>query len=166
MGAVQLLLDADKDFVSGLMYAHAWPYQMCALVKKPEDKDKSLIDLVKQSVTGLLEAEGEDGPVPVDLTGFPFVLWKVSIFKKIPEPWFVYEEGVPTDNYFCQKCLDNGIQPYVHKSIPVNHRGVTYWNRIYKFISEGRYKIATGQLTEKAPYYKEVLAEGHKLAEL
>ena len=89
------------------MFAHGWPYHMCALVRKPEDKNTSLVDMVKRSPMGLLEAPGESGVVPVDLVAFPLTLWKVSMFKKLPEPWFVYDEGVPTDNYFCQKCLDN-----------------------------------------------------------
>lgn len=166
-GAVRMMLDADKEFISALMYANAWPYHMCALVKKPEDKNVSLVDIVKENGPyKLLEAPGEEGVVPVDLTAFPFVLWKVSLFKKLPEPWFVYDEGVPTDNYFCQKCLDHGVQPYVHKSLPVTHRGVSYWNRVYKFISEGRYRIATGQLTEKDPFYKVVLEQQHLLAQL
>jgi hypothetical protein len=148
--AVDMLLAADKDFISAVMYANSFPYQMCAFTNK--DKTKTLIDVAKGNADTLYEVEGE-GVQPVDLTAFPFTLWKVSMFTKIPEPWFVYDEGVPSDSYFCQKCLDNGVQPFVHKDIQVTHRGVTYWNRLYSFIADAKIMIQTGKIKKGEPLY-------------
>jgi len=151
--ALERLLAADKDFISAVMYANSFPFQRCALVKK--DKSRSLVDIAKSSSNECFEINGE-GIQPVDLTAFPFVLWKTSLFKKIPEPWFVYEPHVPTDNYFCQKCLDHGVQPHVDMNLQVTHRGVTCWNRCYSLVAEGNHRIDMGLLKEDDQLYTAV----------
>lgn len=139
--AVEKLISADKDFISAVMYANGFPYQRCAFVKV--DKNKSLIDISKNAIGGLKEISGT-GILPVDMSAFPFTLIKTSVFKRISPPWFEHTETVATDSYFCQKMLDNGIQPYVDMDLQVNHRGVTFWNRKQKFLSECEAMIVTG----------------------
>lgn len=161
--AVELLLSSDKDMISAVMYANSFHYQKCALVKK--DKTQSLIDIARGSSDSLIEAHGE-GVIPVDLTATPFTLFKTSLFKKLPEPWFVHSEDVPPDSYFCQKMLDNGFQPYVHMDIQVTHRGVTAWNRLYRFVADARYMIDTGKLKEGDKLYEAYLEIKQKIEEL
>jgi hypothetical protein len=161
--AVQRLLDADKDMISAVMYANSFHYQKCALIKK--DKLKSLIDIAKDAAPGMEEANGS-GVVPVDLTAFPFTLFKTSLFKKLPEPWFSSGEGAPEDSYFCQKMLDNGFQPYVHMDIQVNHRGVTAWNRLYRFVADARYQIDMGSLKKGEMLYDAYLEVKEKLKDI
>lgn len=161
--AVELLLAADKDMISAVMYANSFPYQKCALVKK--DKTKSLIEIARGKTNELLEAEGE-GVQPVDLTAFPFTLFKVSLFKKLAEPWFESSEDVPPDSYFCQKMLDNGLQPYVNMDVQVTHRDVTFWNRLHRFIADGKYRVETGQLNKDDPIYVAFLDIQKKLNEV
>lgn len=150
-GAIEQLIKADKDMISAVMYGNAFPYQRCAMVKK--DKSRSLIDIAKnKEYIELKECTGL-GVQPVELTAFPFTLFKTSLFKSIPEPWFEYTEEVPNDSFFCQKMLDNGFQPYVDMSIQVNHRGVTHWNRKQRYIADAEFQIATGQLKKGNPIY-------------
>lgn len=149
--AVKKMLQADKDFISAVMCANSFPYQRCAFVK--HNKSESLIDIARKELGGLGEVYGE-GVVPVDLSAFPFTLIRTSVFKRMPEPWFEYTEGVPSDSYFCQKMLDNGIQPYVDMSLQVTHREITFWNRKQKFLSEFEAGIATGTYNEKHKLYK------------
>lgn len=150
-GAIEELLKADKDMISAVMYAHGFPYQRCAMVKK--DKSKSLIDIAKNKEYIELKECSLKGVQPVDLTAFPFTLFKTSLFKALPEPWFEYTEEVPSDSYFCQKMANHGFQPYVHMGIQVDHRGVTHWNRKQRFIADAQFQIATGQLTKDNPIY-------------
>jgi hypothetical protein len=143
--AFDLLFSADKDMISAIMYASGFPYQQCALVKA--DKNRTLSEISSSNKGGLLEAKGV-GVTPVDLVAMPFTLFKTELFKKIPEPWFVSDEKVPPDSYFCQKMLDNGLQPYAHFGVKVNHRGVNSGNRLLKFISDGKERLALGLLKE------------------
>ncbi len=162
-GALEQLLKSDKDMISTVMYAHGFPYQRCAMVKK--DKSRSLIDIAKnKKYTELLEV-CELGVQPVDFTAFPFTLFKMDLFDKLSEPWFEHTEEVPTDSYFCQKMLDNGLQPYVDMSIQVNHRGVTCWNRKHRLLADAEFQLATGQLNEDSPVYEsciKFIRDNHK----
>jgi ABC-type Mn2+/Zn2+ transport system permease subunit len=57
--------------------------------------DDNLVDLAKRKTMDLTEVLGE-GVQPVDLTAFPYCLWKVSMFAKLPKPYFE-DLGVPVD---------------------------------------------------------------------
>ena len=152
--AVSELIKADKEFISCVMYANDFPYQRCAGIRK--NKNDSLLDIARSNNGGFDEATGI-GIVPVDFSALPFTLIKTQVFKKITPPYFEYLDKVPTDSYFCQKMLDNGIQPYVHMDLQVNHRGVTHWNRIYKFIADMEFGLSTGQVDEKHRNFKDYL---------
>ena len=148
--AVEKLLKADKDFISCVMYANGFPYHRCAFLKA--NKEESLIDIGQRQTGGLREVGGT-GVVAVDQSSFPFTLIKVDVFRKIKPPWFIHSLRVPLDNYFCQKMLDSGIQPYVDMDLQVTHRGVTYWNRWHKFLAECEFLISTGQMDDKNRYW-------------
>lgn len=140
------LIKADKDYISAVMYASVFPYRRCVLNK--DNKNDSLIDIAKNNTGGLREVGGS-GVTAVDMTAFPFTLIKTSVFRRIDPPWFVSDEKVPSDSYFCQKLHDNGIQPYAHLDMQVTHRGVSYWNRTHLMIAEGEQGILQGRLDYK-----------------
>lgn len=151
VGAVKKLLDADKDFISAVMYIGGFPYSKCAFRKV--NKNASLIDIARKQ-NEKLEEINLPGAQPCDLTAFPFTLWKVSMFKKLKEPYFEVYPDVPEDSIFCQKCLDSGIQPYVHMDIAVNHKEVTPYNRMFLFQAEAEHRFRSGLIKEDDPLYK------------
>jgi len=134
-GDVKRLLDAEKDFISAVMFVRGFPYSRCAFRKK--DASMTLQECEKKGRGALEEVDG-DGVVPVDLTAFPFTLFNVEIFTKMTYPWFDSEKKESPDAQFCQKCLDLGIQPYAHMDIQINHQEVTPWNRLGLFNADAR----------------------------
>jgi hypothetical protein len=154
-GFVNKLIDADKEFISGVMYVGGFPYSKCAFVKK--DKSHSLIDIFKNKLMELDEVVG-DGIVPCDLTATPFTLIKTSIFEKIMGPYYETKDGVAVDSVFCQKLLDADIQPYCHMRVELNHKHVTPWNRHYLYNAEARAMLKSGMVDKNSPLYK-VLSE-------
>lgn len=134
-GDIKKLLDADKEFISAVMFVRGFPYSRCAFVKK--DKTLTLQQCEKKGRGTLVEVDGE-GVQPVDLTAFPFTLFKTSIYTKMKYPFFDSNDPVAPDSQFCQKCMDLGIQPYAHMDIQINHQEVTPWNRLGLFNAEAR----------------------------
>jgi len=148
--AIEKLINADKDFISCVMYANGFPYQRCAFLKK---QDLNLVDIARDKIPVLKEVSGT-GILMVDMCAFPFTLIKTSVFKRLKEPWFEHTEEIVPDSYFCQKMLDAGIQPYVDMDLQVTHRGVNFWNRTQRFLAEAEYMIASGEMTEDHPRFK------------
>ena len=142
-GDVMKLVDADKDFISAVMYIRGFPYSRCAF--KKVDPKMTLSECERKGRETLIEADG-DGIIPVDLTAFPFTLFKTSIYSKMKYPWFDAADKASPDAQFCQKCLDLGVQPYSHMDITVNHQEVTPWNRLFLFNSDARRMLMTRQM--------------------
>ena len=156
-GSVKKLLDADKDFISGIMPINDFPYSLCAFIKK--DKSRSLIDTFKDKTFDFNEVMySKESVIPVDLTAMPYTLLKVSAMLKLEPPFFGGEPGVPNDSIFCQKCLDAGIQPFVHMGVQVCHRNVTPFNRWYLFNADARQKLASGQIPKDHRLYEKLVA--------
>jgi len=150
-GDVLKLIAADKDFISAVMYIRGFPFSRCAF--KKVDPKMSLLDCERKGRFALEEIEG-DGVQPVDLTAFPFTLFKTTIYDKMTFPYFDDKIKGSTDGQFCQKCLDLGIQPYVHMDIQINHVDVTPWNRLFLYNSEARRLLMTKQVDPTSDIYK------------
>lgn len=149
-GDVLKLLDADKDFISAVMFIRGFPYSRCAFKKR--DPNMSLLECEKRGRGALEEIEG-DGVQPVDLTAFPFTLIKTTVYDKMKYPYFDEKDPASPDASFCQKCLDLGIQPYVHMDVQINHQEVTPWNRLGLFNAEARRLLMTKQLDPTSHLY-------------
>lgn len=142
------LVDAKKEFISGVMHASKFPHAMC--VFRRYDRTKRVIDMpADTSMYRLYEVPascptcnmaqshwdskfcpscGEELDLtiqPCDLTPFPFTLIDLKVFDKIKKPWFHCTNGYPTDSWFCDRLLEAGIQPYAHMTVRLNHAGVT-----------------------------------------
>lgn len=142
------LIDANKDFISGVMHASKFPHAQCTF--RRYDRNKRVIDMpADNSMYRLYEIPalcpacshpqthwdakfcpscGADIDIsiqPVDLVPFPFTLINLNVFKKVKQPWFHCTNGYPTDSWFCDRCLEVGIQPYAHMLVRLNHAGVT-----------------------------------------
>ena len=136
-GDIIKLLNADKDFISAVMYVRGFPYSRCAFNKVPECKNKTLFECEKIGRHTLEEVDGA-GVVPVDLTAFPYTLIKTEVYTKMKYPWFDVLCPESPDAQFCQKCADVGVQPYVHMDIQISHQEVTPWNRLFLFNCDAR----------------------------
>lgn len=119
------LLDADKDVVGGIMHASGFPFAMCAF--RRFDLSKSVADQpILKDTTRLYEVPVEQrvGVQMVDLIPFGFTLFKTSVFKKLPKPWFKCDTNAPTDSYFADSVLNANLQYYAHFDVWLNHRGI------------------------------------------
>ena len=155
-GDILKLLDADKEFISAVMYIRGFPYSRCAFNKT--DKSKTLQEIEALGGSHVVEVDGM-GIQPCDLTATPYTLWKVSLFEKLFYPFFNPNDKGSPDTVFCQKCLDNGIQPYTHLDIQLNHQDVTPWNRLFLFNAEARRMLSNRMLDPTCEMYKVLAAE-------
>jgi hypothetical protein len=154
-GDIMKLLAADKEFISAIMYIRGFPYSRCAFNKK--DKTKTLQEIEVLGGSHVVEVDGT-GIQPCDLTATPYTLWKMSLFEKLLYPYFNPRDKGSPDTVFCQKCLSNGIQPYTHLDVQLNHQDVTPWNRLFLFNAEARRLMSNKMLDPTCEMYK-VLAE-------
>ena len=155
-GFVNKLIDADKEFISGVMYVAGFPYSRCAFYRT--DKTKTLPEIYKKRLLMLSEVEGT-GVVECDLTATPFTLIKTTIFEKIMTPYYEYQKDVASDSIFCQKLLDAGIQPYAHLGVLLNHRHVTPWNRHFLYNAECRAIMGSGMISKNSSVYQLLVDE-------
>lgn len=124
------LLKAEKDVIGGVMHTSTFPFTVCAFRRydlKTRLKDQPILhgparlyEIPEESRKGVQEA---------DLIPFGFTLIKTSIFNKIPKPWFRCDTVAPTDSWFMDSIMEQGVQPYVHFDVWLNHRGVTQLTR-------------------------------------
>lgn len=142
-GYCKKLVDANKDYISGVIFIAGFPYSRCAFKKK--DPSKNLMDIYKNKLLELDEVCGE-GVQPCDLTATPFTLVKTKIYEKLLTPYYEIKDGVAMDSVFCQRLLDNGIQPYAHMDVLLNHRHVTPHNRHYLYNADARALMQSGTI--------------------
>lgn len=57
----------------------------------------------------------------VDVVGFGFVIFDMSVFDRINPPWFNLAQGFGEDAAFCARLLQAGITPMVHTGAKVGH---------------------------------------------
>lgn len=153
---LQLLLDAKKEVIGGVMHASKFPYAMC--VFRRYNVEKKVIDMPSDnSMFRLYEVpcacpnpqcnfrlshwDAKFCPVcgatcdnmiqKADLIPFCFTLMKLSIFDKIKPPAFYCSNKYPTDSWFADKCREVGIQQYAHMGIRLTHDGVNDINKPY-----------------------------------
>jgi len=174
------LLVADKDVVSGVMYASGFPYAMCTFRRY----DTQTTVCSQPAQTGMYRlyeipcwcphclANNVKTPLPtwtttfchvcrkdikdlaiqkVDLIPFPFTLMKLSVFDKISKPWFHCNTVFPTDSWFADRCIEAGIQQYAHMDVRLNHRGVTDVTRPYKYQEGLALSQGKGHVVEITP---------------
>jgi len=124
------LLDADKDVISGIMYASGFPHAMCAF-RRYDPNAKVADQPILKGPCRLYEVPPEQrvGAQPIDLVPFCFTLIKTDVFRKIERPWFTCNTQAPTDSWFMDAVMAKGIKPFAHFDVWLNHRGVTKDNQ-------------------------------------
>lgn len=139
------LLKADKDVVSGIMYASGFPYAMCAF-RRFDTTTKVADQPILKGPARLYEIppEQRQGLQKVDLVPFCFTLIKVDVFKRLRKPWFTCNTQAPTDSWFADTVLTKGMEYYAHFGVWLNHRGVTRHN-VQKWVEMGMIDAQTKQ---------------------
>lgn len=124
------LIEADKDVISGIMFASGFPHAMCAF-RRYDPTTKVADQPILEGPARLYEVPPEQrvGVQPIDLVPFCFTLIKTRVFNKIPKPWFTCDTQAPTDSWFMDAVMNSGIKPYAHFDVWLNHRGVTRHNQ-------------------------------------
>jgi len=160
---LELLINAKKEFISGVMHASKFPHAMC--VFRRYDPTKKVIDMpADTSMYRLYEvpatcphcqhaqshwdvkfcaACGKGIDITIqecDLTPFPFTLIDLKVFDKIKKPWFHCTNEYPTDSWFCDRLMEAGIKPYAHMLVRLNHAGITDETRPH-FMNMGMAKM-------------------------
>lgn len=119
------LLEADKDFISGLyLMANNTNY---AVVEKWDEKFFSVNGYFEFLSKEDLNKKKEI--FKVSYTGFGFVLIKKGVFESINYPWFdpaflqikQCTDFSMEDVSFCLKCKDKGIPIYIHPEVVLPH---------------------------------------------
>ena len=111
---------------------------MCGMYSGHKSTDKLIVGFFDENGNTILEAECQERgwqaiekgePVPVDKAGAGFMLVDMSVFEKIPPPWFntITEAGRfwGEDTYFLQLLKHHGYVPKIHGGIVVTHTGPT-----------------------------------------
>ncbi len=92
--------------------------------------------------------------VEVDATGCGCLMFEMSVFRKMPKPWFKFRhldggEGIGEDIGFCSDLKDAGYKIYVDTTVPSGHLTTlcvddgTY--RLYKSVKRKEHKIRAAQ---------------------
>jgi hypothetical protein len=155
-GAFGNLYNAQKEFISAVMPVKTYPMHYVKLVKiNPKDK-RTLQEIALCEVPQMRVIE-EKGVQPVDLTAFPLVLFKVSMFKHLSRPYVKYDaRGIPPDSIFCQECKDAGIQPFVISDLLLCHGEITPDNRDALREAEAKRLFKLGRLPKYDPIYEAI----------
>lgn len=145
---LDLLYDADKDCIGGVMHASKFPHATC--VFRRYEPDKKVIDMPSDnSMYRLYEvpclctnckapqthwdakhcpncgAPQDNMIQQADLIPFAFTLIKMSVFDKIKKPWFHCTSIYPTDSWFADRLEEAGMTEYAHMGVRLNHAGIT-----------------------------------------
>lgn len=120
-GAIERLLNLDKDVIGGLYYRRQVPY-LPTINNLENDK----IVIPKKFPT--------DAPFKVWAVATGFMLIKTSVLKKIEPPWFgfmKYKGGqeIGEDLYFCRKVNEKGFEVWCDPTIDLGHIGDYRYDR-------------------------------------
>ena len=111
------LLSHDKDIVAG-----AYSYKVLGnkevVAKRFQDEEREEYDNLT-----IKEIKESSGLIEVDGFGFGCVLTKVSVFNKIPYPWFIYTQEMGEDIFFCRKAQNEEYKLWLDTDVICGHIG-------------------------------------------
>lgn len=116
------LMNRDLPVVGALCFRRYPPFDSIML---------KMTDVGYESIN-----EWEDGSlVEVDATGAGCIMYDMSIFRDMPEPWFKFRKNpengmvIGEDVGFCQDLKEAGYQIFVDTSVPADHLTTLAVNR-------------------------------------
>ena len=111
------LLSHDKDIVAGV-YSYKVLGNKEVVAKRFQDETREEYDNLT-----IKEIKESSGLIEVDGFGFGCVLTKVSMFDKIPFPWFIYTQDMGEDIFFCRKAQNEGYKLWLDTDVICGHIG-------------------------------------------
>ena len=116
------LLSHEKEIVSGV-YSYKRLNGGEVVAKRFIDKKKEDYQDIKIS-----EIKEASGLMQIDGMGFGCVLTKVSVFDKIPFPWFIYTQDMGEDIFFCRKAMNEGYKLWLDTDVICGHIGTVNYD--------------------------------------
>ncbi len=125
-----IFMDVDQTYPVNTipkLLSHKLPIVGAAIPRRYPPFDNIILTKVNGGPTPYINTEYEDGElVSCDATGTGCIMYDLSIFKKLPYPWFKFkknENGMPIgeDIGFCQDLRAAGYEIYVDTSIKIGH---------------------------------------------
>lgn len=112
------LLQSGKEMIGIPYYSRHFPYLLTAMKYASWNDD---------NIPKYEEVKHLNGTHPVDLIGFGFTLFKTSLLKQINSPIFypLNLKARATDQWFCMKIMQKGIQPFAIFDWILPHRDIT-----------------------------------------
>jgi GT2 family glycosyltransferase len=111
------LLSHDKDIVAGV-YSYKVLGNKEVVAKRFQDETREEYDNLT-----IKEIKESSGLIEVDGFGFGCVLTKVSVFKEIPYPWFIYTQEMGEDIFFCRKAQNEEYKLWLDTDVICGHIG-------------------------------------------
>ena len=111
------LLSHDKDIVAGV-YSYKVLGNKEVVAKRFQDETREEYDNLT-----IKEIKESSGLIEVDGFGFGCVLTKVSVFNKIPYPWFIYTQEMGEDIFFCRKAQNEEYKLWLDSDVICGHIG-------------------------------------------
>lgn len=111
------LLSHDKDIVAGV-YSYKVLGNKEVVAKRFQDETREEYDNLT-----IKEIKESSGLIEVDGFGFGCVLTKVSVFKEIPYPWFIYTQEMGEDIFFCRKAQNEEYKLWLDTDVICGHVG-------------------------------------------
>lgn len=140
------LLQADKDIVGALYYQRGGECRPVLMMETGQGAYRWLND---HEVSGGLQR--------VDVQGGGCMLLKMSVFDKVPSPWFVPEVELGTDIQICRNAKEQGFEVWCDTSIELAHVKsertlVTSRNRHYHFGNSVQTSMVNADWSRNAVY--------------
>lgn len=121
--AIQLLLTRNEPIVSGMYRRKTLEgYQWCIFNGSPGNY--------------VPVAEWTGNWITVDVVGMGCCLIKTEVFRKVPAPWFVWDDpnGPSEDFVFCESAKKHGYRIHVFTEVQAAHLGM------FKLMPDGSFK--------------------------
>jgi len=113
--AIRLAVNGDKDMITPLVYRRSDPILPCVFVYANDPnrpyQHHPMVD-VPESV------------MEIDAMGFAFVLMRLEVLDKIPEPHFLINPNKGEDICFCMRAREFGVKMYVDGRVKIRHIGI------------------------------------------
>lgn len=108
--AYELLKNADKDIVEGLVYLRGYPFNTMAFKELPSYEGKLMLGYYNDWEENL----DADGLVKLMAVGFSCCLIKVDVLRALEPPFFITGTNNTEDVYFCLRTRELEPKPTIY----------------------------------------------------
>jgi hypothetical protein len=121
---LELLLEADKDIVAGLVMIRGFPFNVMAFKLEDDEEHEGEQKLGYFNNLPVDEDEKLVELAECDAVGFSCCLIKIGLFQAMIPPYFVSFPNMTEDVFFCgkaKKTLDPEPKIFVHTGVQCGH---------------------------------------------